>query len=289
MPEKPTESAKRLVDKPNLCNPPVAEPNHGSVAEAVLPSDTTEGEEEALQRLLSLSRRRTLDDYVAITRLSARLGRRRDRAWDDKDRAELDALIAQYQSIREESLQTINNRVQIMMLGIAAIAALAGGSLTIEDPASSRNIIYAVFSGGIPLVSIFVLLVWAGEAMRSHRAGYFLAADVEAHINQKLGRFIMNWETALWAGRLERDEMRGPSMMAFAVIGVVALAAPWFGVFLSGTSNLPLIWPTLAVLVPYSFLGATALYLRNNMHRLRNIPVISSTFMRDDGYAARAE
>lgn len=204
------------ITQPDETLPPSAqiEPKYSSV-------------EAELAGLLSIFRSRTRDDYIQIAQLAARLEEEsRDREWDEKDDAELSALITQYESLREESLGTINNRTQILLLGITAISALVGGSLTIQDPQTNKVIIYAVFSGAIPLVSIFILLVWAGEAMRASRVGYFLAADMEARINQKLGRFTMNWEAALWAGLLPRDEMFGPSMMSFAVIGMLAVASP---------------------------------------------------------------
>jgi hypothetical protein len=239
---------------------------------------STAGRSE-LDRLLSLASSRTIADYQQLARLSADLGREPLGEWGSKDAAELQALLSQYESLRDESLQTITNRVQILLLGIAAVGALAGGSLTIDDPQTRRNIIYAVFSGAIPLVCIFVLFVWAGEAMRSARVGYFLAADIEARINQKLGRFVMSWEANLWAGSQKRDEMWGPSMMAFVIVGVIAIAAPWCGIFLSGTGGVSAIWPILAIAVPYLFLGAAGFYIRANLHRLRNVPTIRSVFL----------
>ncbi|MEP0873619.1 hypothetical protein NDA01_28065 [Trichocoleus desertorum AS-A10] len=242
---------------------------------------STEVDEVELQRLLSLFAERRRSDYARMANLSARLEEGdRHRDWDERDAAELGALITQYETLREESLQTLNNRTQITLLGLTAIAALVAGSLTIEKPEESRTIIYAVFSGAIPLICIFILLSWAGEAMRAHRVGYFLAADVEARINKKLGRFVMNWETALWTGQLPRDEMFGPSMVSFFVIGILSVAAPWFGINLIGIKNTAVIEQVLAVLIPYSFLAATALYLVKNMDRLRNIPVIQSVFLR---------
>jgi hypothetical protein len=239
-------------------------------------------DEAELAKLLSLFCRRTRDDYIKVAKISALVEERNSqRKWDDKDNAELSALIAQYASLREESLQSINNRTQILLLGITAIAALIGGSLTIQNPQTSKTIIYAVFSGAIPLVSIFVLLVWSGEAMRAHRVGYFLAADMEARINQKLGRFAMNWESALWSGLLPRDEMFGPSMMSFVVIGILAVASPWFGLVLGGTQNVSQFLLVLAILVPYLFLALTALYLTANLKRLKNNPVASSVFLRE--------
>jgi len=234
--------------------------------------------ENELQGLLSMSSSRSIHDYRRIARLSADLGRKKERDWDLTDEAELEALLAQYESLRKESLQTISNRVQILLLGIAAIGALVGGSLTIGNPQASRNIIYAIFSGAIPLVSIFVLFVWTGEAMRSSRVGYFLAAEVEARVNQKFGRLVMNWETNLWAGAQKRDELWGPSMMAFVIVAMIAAASPWCGVFLGGIADVSRIRLLLLIAAPYLFLAGAALYLGANLKRLRNIPVIQSVF-----------
>lgn len=127
------------------------------------------GEEEK-KRLLLLTTKRTFKEYQRIVLLSNHLGCQSKYNWDAKDTAEIEALLAQYVSLLKESLQTISNRVQIMLIGLAAIGALVGGSLTISDPKASRIVIYAVFSGAIPIMCIFILLVWAGEAMRSARA-----------------------------------------------------------------------------------------------------------------------
>ena len=131
-------------------------------------------------------------------------------------------------------MNTINNRTQILVLGFAAIAALAGG-LTSERFTSNRLLVAAVFSGAIPLVCVFVFWVWLSEAVRSHRVGYYLASGVEARINAKLGRLVVAWEAGLWTRILPRDEVWGPSMMALALVGVLAAAAPWFGVFVTNT------------------------------------------------------
>lgn len=287
MPENLNEQQKNeLVPPASVSN---MHSNDGSTPSSLAETEHPTDEAE-LAKLLSLFCRRTRDDYIRIAKISALLEEKNSqRKWDDKDSAELSALIAQYESLREESLQTINNRTQILLLGITAIAALIGGSLTIQNPQTSKTIIYAIFSGAIPLISIFILLVWSGEAMRAHRVGYFLAADMEARINQKLGRFAMNWESALWSGLMPRDEMFGPSMMSFVVIGVLALASPWFGILLGGTQNVSKLLLFLAVFVPYLFLTLTALYLAGNLKRLRNNPVASSVFLRERSRSVSAK
>lgn len=245
-----------------------------------------DGDRAELSALLSLSMARTKRDYRRAAVLSGLLARHENAGrekWQEEDIAELDALLAQYSSLRDESMNTINNRVQVMLLGVAAIGAVAGGALTVENPVHNSVLVQAVFSFAIPLIAVFILFVWLSEAVRSHRVGYFLAADAEARINAKLGRLAMTWEAALWAGSLPRDERFGPSMMALAVVGAIAGTAPFFGLVVTGTP------PTVAALfspdtlgsrpivVPYAMLGASIVYVLLNWGRLRNRDVIVST------------
>jgi len=189
----------------------------------------------------------------------------------------MDALLKQDESLRQESMHSTNNRMQTMVFGIAAIGALVGGSMTISDPAESKPVIYAIFSGAIPCVCVYLLLVWVSEAVRAHRVGYFLAADAEARINLKLRRLVLTWEASLWIGRLRRDELFGPSMMAVAMIGLLAVLAPLFGLIFTRTPFRPIGLPLLVLGVPYAVLLAAALYVFIfQMSRLRNHPVIRS-------------
>ena len=77
--------------------------------------------------------------------------------WGNKDSAELGVLVAQYESLRKESLNSINNRVKILLLGLAAIGAIVGGTLTIDHPVEKKFLIYVIFSGVIPLVTSKVI------------------------------------------------------------------------------------------------------------------------------------
>ncbi len=164
----------------------------------------------------------------------------------------------------------------ILMLGVAGIAALAGGSLTVGDLANKKELVYAVFSGAIPVVCAFVLLVWVSEAVRCHRVGYHLAAETEARINALLGRLSMTWEASLWTGFYSRDEKLGPSMMALALIGILAGAAPLCGLWLSDTPLDPLWVPLLILGLPYGLLLLVVAYVARQMPRLVNIPEVRS-------------
>lgn len=239
-----------------------------------------------LAGLLSLSVARTKRDYRRLAHLSASLAGLeppKAQGWADVDTAELDALLAQYVSLRDESMNTINNRIQILLLGVAAVGALIGGALTIDDPTAKPLVVRAVFSLAIPLVAVFVLFVWISEAVRSHRVGYFLAADAEARINAKLGRLVMSWEAGLWAGNMPRDELFGPSMMALGVFGLVAAAAPFCGLALTGIPPRldvllsPAVLQSRAILIPFAIFAAAIGYVVLNWRRLKNEDVIIST------------
>jgi hypothetical protein len=226
-----------------------------------------------LRHLLSLATTRSRDDYLEAARLSAAGSSHEhnvDNCWDDKDRAELDVILAEYQTLRQESMNTINNRVQVMVLGLTAIAALVGGSFTIDGLAQKRVLVFAVYSFSVPAICIFVFMVWLSEAMRSHRAGHYIASEIEARINLKLGRLVMTWEASLWTGILPRDEMLGPSMIALGIPGMLAVLAPAFGMFITGT-EVNLSGPPLYELwVPAVMLVLTAWFALAQMPRLRN-------------------
>jgi hypothetical protein len=240
----------------------------------------SESDREALLRLLALGTARTRHDYLTLACLSDALTRRpsADRPeWTESDTAELNALLTEYTSLRQESMNTINNRVQILVLGLAAIGALAGVSVTSDRLPASPVLLAAVFSGAIPVVCVFVFMVWLSEAIRCHRIGYHIASAVEARINAKLERLVVTWEAALWTGILKRDEMWGPSMVALALVGLVGAAAPWCGVFLTGTSigfHGRLLWE---VWFPYAFFLLAGLYGWWHLPQLKNIPVITSS------------
>jgi hypothetical protein len=241
--------------------------------------EMAEAKHEALLEVLALSRERTDADYRRLATLSALLPVRGEKGWTDFDTAEMSALLAEYGSLRQESMNTINNRVQILVLGFAAIAAFAGAAVTSDRLSKDPFLVIAVFSGVIPLVCVFVFMVWLSEAIRSHRVGYHIASDVEARINAKLGRLAVTWETALWTGILKRDEKWGPSMMALAIVGALGALAPWCGVYVTNTGvdlHGRLLWEVLA---PYAVFGLTGLYGWYYLPRLKNVPVIRSGFL----------
>lgn len=229
-----------------------------------------------LRGLLSLSRERTIHDYQLMAKLTDDLSveAQREDGWTQMMASELQALLAEYNTLRQESLETIKNRIQILTLGIGAIGAQIVGALSIAEPAKNKLLVLSLFSFAIPVTGVYILLLWVSEAVRSHRIGYYLASECEARINRLFGRLVMSWEASLWTGLLPRDELGGPSMVALAMIGLISGLSPVIGLCLVRPAmSLSLL---IALIFPYIVLLSGALYTVHLMPRLRNIPIISS-------------
>ena len=235
---------------------------------------TVLADHDELRALLNPFTRRTSREYLRLAELSVGASAR-DGEWTSSDEAELQALLAEYASLREESLNTVVNRIQVLMLGFAAIGAVTGTVLA--SGSTNPLVVTAAFSWGVPVVCVFVFLVWLSEAVRSHRVGLFLAADVEARINAKIGRLVLAWEAALWTGLLPRDEWGGPSMAALLLVLAIGAVSPYLGTRLSnieiGLTGRPLLYE---LWLPYALLGAAAVYGWSCLPRLQNTGEVAS-------------
>src|SRR5262245_4068010 len=142
-------------------------------------------EREELAILLSPWTIRASKDLERLAYLSARCE-------PAADASLLQALLAQYNTLRLESQNSINNRIIVLSYGLVALGTLAGGASAIQGLSeraaanASALVFHLTFCGAIPLVAVCVLMIWLSEALRSSRVGSFLAADVEPQINQHL-------------------------------------------------------------------------------------------------------
>ncbi|GAA3385246.1 hypothetical protein [Streptomyces racemochromogenes] len=106
----------------------------------------------------------------------------------------LTALLAEYNSLRQESLQAITNRIQIMNFAFTTLSVVIAAMLTTKVSGAVLIPACLVFVPGAAKAS---LLIWLGEYHRSQRAGRG-AALVESRINGLLGqRDLVGWESRL--------------------------------------------------------------------------------------------
>jgi hypothetical protein len=229
-----------------------------------------------LRGLLSLSRERNIHDYRLLAKLTDGLyvTAQRGDGWTQGMDSELQALLAEYTSLRQESLETIKNRIQILTLGIGAIGAQIVGALSIAEPAKNKLLVVSLFSFSIPVTGVYIILLWVSEAIRSHRIGYYLASECEARINRLFGRLVVSWEASLWTGLLPRDELGGPSMVVLVMIGLISGLSPLIGLSLVRSAMSPRL--IIALISPYIVLTSAALYTKYLMPRMKNIPIIRS-------------
>lgn len=107
---------------------------------------------------------------------------------------QLSALLAEYNSLRQESLQAISNRIAIMNFAFTSLAVVLAALLT---SSVSRVVLIPVSLVFVPAAAKASLLIWLGEYHRSQRAGRGVAR-LERRINTLLGDAdLVGWESRL--------------------------------------------------------------------------------------------
>jgi hypothetical protein len=124
-------------------------------------------------------------------------------------------MLAEYASLREESLQSISHLILVMNFTFGALSIIVAGLLTSRASSILSGIIALFF---VPQLAKAGLLIWLGEYNRAQRAGRWIRT-LETRINDHLGaQSTMGWETAL-AGKGEGKSTH----MAYPYVAVVLL------------------------------------------------------------------
>jgi hypothetical protein len=105
----------------------------------------------------------------------------------------LDVLLAEYNSLRTESLSGIDNRYKIITFTFGALSVLLAGILARKVPDMLAGTL-SLFV--VPQIAKASLLMWLGEYNRSMRAGNAIT-KIESKINKMLGTKLLQWETGL--------------------------------------------------------------------------------------------
>lgn len=208
-----------------------------------------------LSSLLARKRFRTAQDIRTLAKLTDEMRRAKPTDTDPGLESEIEVLLKEYESLRNESLSTITNRSQILVLGLAIIGAVFAGAMQIKDPAADWKLVTMLFSGAVPMITALVILLWVGEAMRMKRASDFLAGDVEPAINRRFGKLLLTWEQCLKTHIVERDMGLSPSTIIFFLLNLIVFSSPLIGVLMSGR-GIALVGPRpmLELWIPWLFL-----------------------------------
>jgi hypothetical protein len=103
-------------------------------------------------------------------------------------------MLQEYNSLRQESLSSITNRITIASFTFGAVAVILAALISRDNPSPLTGLIAFIL---VPQVSKAGLMIWLGEYNRSQRAGKWVA-HLEEKINRALGwRKVLNWEAAL--------------------------------------------------------------------------------------------
>jgi hypothetical protein len=103
---------------------------------------------------------------------------------------ELDLVKQEYQQVRQEIVQAMNNGNQIMTFGLATMGVILYGLADSKNTALS----YWILSLFLPMLAFLVLFMWFSEQLRLARASYFLTG-CEKKIAVITGvKGLMEWE-----------------------------------------------------------------------------------------------
>ena len=139
--------------------------------------------------------------YIALDRKTTAL--RGTAVSDNITSATRDAWFTEYQTLRQESLQSVGNRNQIITFGLGTVGALAAGTIAaLQRPSPPLALVSTMFDIAIPLVSVLVFYAWFAECERMVRAGGFIQR-LEQRINETLGNEpVLSWERYLQTTRM---------------------------------------------------------------------------------------
>ncbi|HEX2087254.1 MAG TPA: hypothetical protein VHF89_16345 [Solirubrobacteraceae bacterium] len=135
--------------------------------------------------------------------------------------AALNAMLAEYESLRTESQQAIQNRVSVTNFTFGALAVVIAGLLSSNVSEVLAGIVGMVF---VPQIAKAGLLIWLGEYNRSQRAGRWIA-DLEKRMNELVQHDAVGWERRLQAQRGSSGHMSYP----YVANAVITIGMGWAG------------------------------------------------------------
>jgi hypothetical protein len=131
------------------------------------------------------------------------------------DEKKIEILLAEYNSLRTESLEAVRNKFQILSFGFAGLSVFVGSALTARINIAAALLILLVI---VPSLSKAITIVWLGEHRRMVRAGGGVAA-LEIEINRIAGENLLGWEK--WV----RSESRAMSLPYRTTLGIFQFAS----------------------------------------------------------------
>ncbi|MCJ7484052.1 MAG: hypothetical protein MUO31_13920 [Thermodesulfovibrionales bacterium] len=131
------------------------------------------------------------------------------------------AYFQEYTTLRQESLQSMGNRNQIITFGLGSIGLLIAATLSASTDALIAKFIPMVFNIIVPIISILIYIAWFAEFERMVRAGKYIQ-HLEDAINRTLVHDALSWEHDL-----EKMRMGYAYFSVFALFLGIAVVSPF--------------------------------------------------------------
>lgn len=175
-----------------------------------------------------------------------------------------EALLKEYETLRQESLDSMNNRSQVVSFGLGSVGLLAAGVFASDRALQAAGLLVLVFSAAVPIISILVLYVWLGEVERMIRAGRFMV-DLEGRINTELDPTT---PTLTWEGWLRSagTQMHYPYIVVIALFLSIAVGSPLVGLVAGGLA-LQDYW--FAVILPWAIVLVVTFHIKSRVSTFR--------------------
>jgi hypothetical protein len=136
-------------------------------------------------------------------------------------------LLEEYRTLRQESLQAIQQQTAILQFGLAGLSLLLGLAAQVKPLDAAAALLFVA----TPLLTWLILVIWQGEVGRMRRAGRFVAS-LEAVFNRELGDHghPLNWEQTLQRDQPPYRRLKGRYIAVFVLLMSVALVSIGVGI-----------------------------------------------------------
>lgn len=174
----------------------------------------------------------------------------------------IEVRLKEYEALRHEILTAMNNRNTILSFGLATIGAIFTGGLVAHKTSPDPILTSFAFILAIPIVTCFVMLMWAGEHERIQRAGKYLF-ELEEIIKKESKKDLLNWEHYLRKNRLK---LRYPYFAAVFLLLLISIISQLLGLFIADFAE---IWSILAIIFLF-FHVFICIYIIDKIFKLRS-------------------
>jgi hypothetical protein len=142
---------------------------------------------------------------------------------DQREPRWVEAALKEYEAHRAEILNEAAAQQQILALGATAIGIVVAGGFNVWD---NKLIATVAFLAAVPLLSVLVLVQWAGRAYAMMRVGVYLERlETAARNTLAAPDPVLTWEATLAKLRPDRPWHVQSGWNDFGAVGVFALLA----------------------------------------------------------------